>query len=134
MRLIRRDMPRDSDLLGALFQGDPAGLVQLDRNMRVLRANAAALLSLPIAIGGRIQGDLPVQLEPTRLPGKTVTVQAIVGAGVEERSLALTLLPLAAGGALLRIEDRTEAFRLEQKLAQSQRPAGGRAACRRHRA
>ena len=121
MRLMRREAPRDADLVGALFQGDPAGLVLLDRNMRVLRANAAARVSLPIAVGGRIQGDLPAALEQGQPPGKTVTVQAIVGAGADERSLALTLLPLAAGGALLRIEDRTEAFRLEQKLAQSQR-------------
>ncbi len=120
MRLVRRDIPRDGELVDALFDADPVGLVLLDRNLRVLRANTAALASLPAGAGSDLLETLPQTLAANRSSGRIATKQIVVGAGADERSLAFTFLPLPVG-ALLRIEDRTEAYRLEQKLAQSQR-------------
>ena len=117
--------PQAADIADALFQDQLAGVALLDRAGVVRRANAVLKQLL-----GAEPGDVPwtslpeaaaKTLEAALRNGRAETVTASFDPARTVRMLRLSLLPLAHGGGLLRVTDRTHEQAVEEQLGQSQR-------------
>ncbi len=115
----------DTDIVDALFEGDTQGLLLLDAQGRVMRANDAGVAAVGAAAGDGLGEHLPLAvaraLDHARAGARPARLEAVLGAPGAERVLTLACLPLRAGAALVRITDRTHERALEEKLEQSQR-------------
>jgi two-component system cell cycle sensor histidine kinase/response regulator CckA len=121
----RPGVPRDAELVEALFHSDLGGLVLLDVNGRVVRSNQAAHACLGAKAGILLHDILPAaaaaELVQARAGERVTRLELATGASGLERALVLVCVPFRSGAALLRIADRTHEKALEEKLAQSQR-------------
>jgi two-component system cell cycle sensor histidine kinase/response regulator CckA len=121
----RPGVPRDAELVEALFHSDLGGLVLLDPNGRVVRTNQAAHACLGAKAGILLHEKLPAaaaaELVQAGAGDRVTKLEVATGASGLERALVLVCVPLPGGAALVRIADRTHEKALEERLAQSQR-------------
>ncbi len=114
-----------ADIADALFKEEQAGMALLDRHGQVRRANAGLKTLLGAAVGedafAALPGPAAKALVTALRAGRAASATASIPASDAPRVLALGLLPLAHGGGLLRVTDRSHEQAIEEQLGQSQR-------------
>jgi two-component system cell cycle sensor histidine kinase/response regulator CckA len=127
--LLRHRLRSDGEILAALFNEGPLGLILLDQQGLIVKASAPLLASLGAAHGAALRACLPPaaaaaldRARPAQRGGSAPVAWTVsCGAKGHERTVTMTCLPLPSGRAVVHVADRTHELALEEKLAQSQR-------------
>ena len=117
--------PLLADITDALFNEAQAGVALIDRQGVVRRAGAGLHGLLGAAMGDDVWAAIPEQaakaLAAALKRGHAASATARFDTAGLQRVLQLSLLPLAHGGGLLRVTDRSHEQAIEEQLGQSQR-------------